>query len=108
MDGRLSKHWLEYTEDIHYNDFNLLNSNLGLLVGCKTVYKDVGISASTWTTLSFEHGLGRVPKFILASPYTTVSGRFIFKTRASTTAMYIDIYNLESSAFSVGFYILYN
>ena len=79
-----------------------------MLVGCKTVYKDVGISASTWTTLSFEHGLGRAPKFILATPYTTVSGRFTFKTRANTTAMYIDIYNLESSAFSVAFYILYN
>ncbi len=67
----------------------------------------VNLKALDWTYYSIPHSLGSVPEFILLTPMTMNAGRFAWKVTALTdTTINIDIYNWESSGYSVAFYYL--
>ena len=67
----------------------------------------ISLKALDWTYYSIPHSLGSVPEFILLTPMTMNAGRFAWKVTALTdTTINIDIYNWESSGYSVAFYYL--
>ena len=107
-------HIIPYT----YADYNTLSGRYpcGLNTGIKSnrissakygFISVVNLKALDWTYYSIPHSLGSVPEFILLTPMTMNAGRFVWKVTALTdTTINIDIYNWESSGYSVAFYYL--
>lgn len=74
--------------------------------GEKRLYEFIEVQPNEWTSLVIPHELGKKPNFVLATPYSASSGRIYWKTLADETNITIQIYNEESTSFSVGFYVL--
>lgn len=94
----------------HGLDKNLLNTGIAANRISSAKYgfiSVVNLKALDWTYYSIPHSLGSVPEFILLTPMTMNAGRFAWKVTALTdTTINIDIYNWESSGYSVAFYYL--
>lgn len=72
----------------------------------KRLYKDTTVKQNAWATLVIPHGLGKVPTFILATPYCKSNGRIYWITRANETNITISIYSADPGEYGVGFYVL--
>ena len=106
--------WFRYTDangNLAFQNIDNITTHLNEIesmgiLNATFKYASLELQAIGWTTVTIAHGLGKVPTFVLATPSSTSSIRVTVNVHFDATNIYVKAYNMESSAASVGFYVL--